>query len=334
MRARQLLLIGAAMVTVAACGSQPTGGSSALAADDGSAPAATAGTPDQPNSGASAAAVPRKDFIPLDYLQRIPVAYRVARDHPEVLEKIACYCPCELYGHTGVVDCYRSQHAAACATCLEEAVVAGQLIEQHGAHDPAAIAAQVNSRYRTAIVRSYAENGQFPNLRSESGGAYLQACSACHQPPHPGMYSPDEWKRSLARMEAYGRQRDMEPDPVVWQRAVDYLRASAGQFAAPDRERYRESLASAVEHLKVTEGNAVYYPTAQDSTLDPAWFERMVRAYRSARDIPAEVLAATPLDDPSLDCSNLLDCLNSIAGVTSEAAVEAVEAIVAGDDND
>jgi hypothetical protein len=323
------------MIMLAACGSQPAGGASTVSADDGSAPA-TAGTPDGSNgtAAAAAAAPPRKDFVPLDYLQKIPVAYRVSHDHPEVLEKIACYCPCELYGHTGVVDCYRSQHAAACATCLEEAVVAGQLIEQHGAGDPAAIAAQVNSRYRAAIVRNYAQNGQFPNLRSEGGGAYLQACSACHQPPHPGMYSPDEWKRSLARMEAYGRQRNLEPDPVVWQRAVDYLRANAGQFTAPDRERYRESLATAVEHLKVTEGAAVYYPTAQDPTLDPAWFERMVRAYRLARDIPAEVLAATPLDDPSSDCSNLLDCLNSIAGVTSEAAVEAVEAIAAGADDD
>ena len=333
MRAGKLSLLGAAMIILAACGSQPAGGASTVSADDGSPPA-TAGTPDESNGTAAAAATPRKDFVPLDYLQRIPVAYRVAHDHPEVLEKIACYCPCELYGHTGVVDCYRSQHAAACATCLEEAVVAGQLIEQHGAGDPAAIAAQVNNRYRAAIVRNYAQNGQFPNLRSEGGGAYLQACSACHQPPHPGMYSPDEWKRSLARMEAYGRQRNLEPDPVVWQRAVDYLRANAGQFTAPDRERYRESLATAVEHLKVTEGDAVYYPTAQDPTLDPAWFERMVRAYRLARNIPAEVLAATPLDDPSSDCSNLLDCLNSIAGVTSEAAIVAVEAIAAGADND
>ncbi len=334
MRATQFLLVGAAVVTLAACGGQPAGSSSTLAADDGSSTAATS-TPNETGSAPPAATTaPRKDFVPLDYLQRILIAYRVARDHPEVLEKIACYCPCELYGHTGVVDCYRSQHAAACATCLEEAVVAGQLIEQHGAHDPAAIAAQVNSRYRTAVVRNYAQNGQFPNLRSEGGGAYLQACSACHQPPHPGMYSPDEWKRSLSRMEAYARQRGMEEDPAVWQRAVGYLRATAGQVGAPDRERYRESLANAVEHLKVTEGNAVYYPTGQDSTLDPAWFERMVSAYRAARDIPAEVLAATPLDDPSSDCSNLLDCLNSIAGVTSEAAVEAVEAIVAAGNND
>ena len=334
MRTRHSLLLGAALITMVTCGSQPSVGSSPNAATNNNS-AVSAGTSHESKSRApSAAAAPQKNFVPYDYLQQIPVAYRIAQDHPEVLEKIACYCPCELYGHTGVVDCYRSQHAAACATCLEEAVVAGQLIEQHGAHDPVAIAAQVNSRYRAAIVRNYAQNGQFPNLRSESGGAYLQACSACHQPPHPGMYSPDEWERSLARMEAYARQRDMEPDPAVWQRAVGYLRASAGQFTASDRARYRESLAGAVEHLKVTEGDAVYYPTAQDSTLDPAWFERMVHAYRLARDIPAEVLAATPLEDPSSDCSNLLDCLNSIAGVTSEAAVEAVEAIAAADNND
>jgi len=76
------------------------------------------------------------------------------------------------------------------------------------------------------------------------------------------------------------------------------------------------------------EGASANYPSNQDPVLGPEWFERMVNAYRLAREIPAERLAAVQLDDPNPACSNLLDCLNGGA-VVSEAAVEAVEKLAA-----
>ena len=97
----------------------------------------------------------QKNFAGRDYLQTIPVAYETARAHPEVLDKIPCYCPCMLYGHRSLADCHRSQHSAACATCLEEAVMAGEVIAEHGGvDDAAAIAAEVKSRFRAAISTS------------------------------------------------------------------------------------------------------------------------------------------------------------------------------------
>lgn len=332
MQARQLLLLGALALTVACGGAPSDTDGEASPVSEAAAPAAEAPDPADDHSGHDHAAPAQgaegqlvKNFPELEYLAQIPVAYRVANRHPELLSKIPCYCPCELYGHGGLIDCYRSQHAAACATCLEEAVVAGRLIEEAG-HDRSqyeAVAAQVKNRYRTAIVRSYAQRGEMPDLQTAGGNAYLQVCSDCHQPPHPAMYQPESWRQPLARMEAYARQRGMELDPQLWSQAVDYVRSTSGRFPPEAGNQYRQSLAEQVEHLKVTEGDAAYYPSPQDEVLGPEWFDRMVRAYRLARDIPAEALAEVTVQDPA--CSNLLECLNGIGGLTSETAIDAVE---------
>lgn len=315
-----LLLLPLPLLLVAAC-SEPT--ADAVREEAAVAPAEAPSAPP--------AQAPRKQFPELQYLESIPYAYRVANAHPDMLAQIPCYCPCELYGHGGVVDCYRSQHAAACATCLEEAVIAGQMLEQSGRSDAetqAAIAAQVRDRYRAAVKQNYLERNEMPGLQTQGGAAYLDACSLCHQPPHPAMYTTDDWRQSLARMETYTRQRGTDIEPQQWQQAVDYVRTTSAMFPPEAGDKYRASLAEAVEHLKATEGEAAHYPSAQDPILSPEWFDRMVQAYRLARDIPAEDLAAVTLEgDPG--CSNLLQCLNSSAAVTSEAAVEAVERLAA-----
>jgi hypothetical protein len=57
-------------------------------------------------------------------------AYVVAQKHPDLLAQLDCYCGCQQHeGHKNLLDCYRSNHAASCATCTGEAVTAGQLYE-------------------------------------------------------------------------------------------------------------------------------------------------------------------------------------------------------------
>ena len=57
-------------------------------------------------------------------------AYLAAQKHPELLAQLDCYCGCEQHeGHKNLLDCFRSNHAAACATCTGEAVTAAQLYE-------------------------------------------------------------------------------------------------------------------------------------------------------------------------------------------------------------
>jgi hypothetical protein len=57
-------------------------------------------------------------------------AYLVAQQHPDLLAQMDCYCGCEQHeGHKNLLDCFRTNHGATCATCTGEAVTAGQLSE-------------------------------------------------------------------------------------------------------------------------------------------------------------------------------------------------------------
>lgn len=37
-------------------------------------------------------------------------SYQAAKDHPEALEKVACYCGCYGEGHRNNLDCYKDNH--------------------------------------------------------------------------------------------------------------------------------------------------------------------------------------------------------------------------------
>ena len=57
-------------------------------------------------------------------------AYKVAREHPELLAQLDCYCGCEQHeGHKNLLTCFRTAHGAGCDTCIGEAVTAGKLAE-------------------------------------------------------------------------------------------------------------------------------------------------------------------------------------------------------------
>jgi len=57
-------------------------------------------------------------------------AYLVAQEHPDLLAQLHCYCGCEQHeGHKNLLDCFRTNHGAGCATCVGEEVLAGQLFE-------------------------------------------------------------------------------------------------------------------------------------------------------------------------------------------------------------
>lgn len=57
-------------------------------------------------------------------------AYIVARDHPELLAQLDCYCGCEQHeGHKNLLTCFRTRHGAGCDICIGEAVAAGKLAD-------------------------------------------------------------------------------------------------------------------------------------------------------------------------------------------------------------
>ena len=73
-------------------------------------------------------------------------SYRIARQHPELLAALHCYCHCDVrLGHRNLLDCYRDEHAASCGICMGEARDAAQMAKQGTA--PEEIRATLKARY-------------------------------------------------------------------------------------------------------------------------------------------------------------------------------------------
>ncbi|MBX9687845.1 MAG: PCYCGC domain-containing protein [Candidatus Obscuribacterales bacterium] len=54
--------------------------------------------------------------------------YASAKACPEVMEKLFCYCGCDLTdSHTSLLDCFTSVHGVDCHICQEEAVLANKM---------------------------------------------------------------------------------------------------------------------------------------------------------------------------------------------------------------
>lgn len=59
-------------------------------------------------------------------------AYQVAREAPQLIAQMPCYCHCDRsLHHKSLHSCFEDDHAATCATCIEEALMAYRL-QQRG----------------------------------------------------------------------------------------------------------------------------------------------------------------------------------------------------------
>lgn len=55
-------------------------------------------------------------------------AYQAAKDIPQTLAQLPCYCHCDRgMGHKSLHSCFEDDHAAHCATCTDEALMAYRL---------------------------------------------------------------------------------------------------------------------------------------------------------------------------------------------------------------
>lgn len=58
-------------------------------------------------------------------------AYKVAKEIPQTLAQLPCYCHCDRgFGHKSLHSCFEDDHAAHCAVCTEEALIAYRLQTQ------------------------------------------------------------------------------------------------------------------------------------------------------------------------------------------------------------
>ena len=55
-------------------------------------------------------------------------AYRAAREIPQTIAQMPCYCHCDRgMGHKSLYSCFEDDHASHCATCVNEALLAYKL---------------------------------------------------------------------------------------------------------------------------------------------------------------------------------------------------------------
>jgi Protein of unknown function with PCYCGC motif len=65
------------------------------------------------------------------------IAYQIAREIPQTLAQLPCYCYCdETFGHKSLHTCYESDHSAQCAVCVNEALLAYRLQKEQGLTAP------------------------------------------------------------------------------------------------------------------------------------------------------------------------------------------------------
>jgi hypothetical protein len=56
------------------------------------------------------------------------LAYQAAKEIPEVLAQLPCYCHCDRgHGHKSLHSCFESEHGENCGICIGEALMAHSL---------------------------------------------------------------------------------------------------------------------------------------------------------------------------------------------------------------
>ena len=85
-------------------------------------------------------------LAPTNFFGKTKQAYEVARKIPATLAQLPCYCHCdESVGHKSLHSCFVDEHAASCAVCVDEALLAFQM-ERSG---------KTASQIREQIVAQY-----------------------------------------------------------------------------------------------------------------------------------------------------------------------------------
>ena len=74
-------------------------------------------------------------------------AYRAAREIPVTIAQLPCYCHCDRgFGHKSLHSCFEDDHAAHCAVCVNEALLALKL-EKEQKLTPAQIREMIVAQY-------------------------------------------------------------------------------------------------------------------------------------------------------------------------------------------
>ena len=78
------------------------------------------------------------------------LAYAAVKEMPETIAQLPCYCHCDKgFGHKSLQTCFTDDHAAHCAVCVEEALLAYKLQKEERL-SPAQIRERIIAQYGQA----------------------------------------------------------------------------------------------------------------------------------------------------------------------------------------
>jgi hypothetical protein len=69
-------------------------------------------------------------LAPEQFTGKVRKAYQVAKEIPQTLTQLPCFCYCDSVGHKSLHSCYEDEHSAGCTTCVDSALLAGELKRQ------------------------------------------------------------------------------------------------------------------------------------------------------------------------------------------------------------
>jgi len=85
----------------------------------------------QPSSASLRAGEKRATIAPEYFTGKAYKAYFAAKEIPEVLDSLYCYCDCAKHaGHLSLLTCFVSMHGQGCDVCMDEAIMAYELHQQ------------------------------------------------------------------------------------------------------------------------------------------------------------------------------------------------------------
>ncbi len=92
----------------------------------------------------------RPTLPPEKFFGRHRAAYKAVKEIPQTIAQLPCYCHCdEGYGHKSLYSCFEDDHAAHCAVCIDEALLAYRL-EKDEKLKPEQIRERIIAQYSAA----------------------------------------------------------------------------------------------------------------------------------------------------------------------------------------
>ncbi|HEX8162669.1 MAG TPA: CYCXC family (seleno)protein [Pyrinomonadaceae bacterium] len=72
-------------------------------------------------------------LAPEQFPGKARMAYQAVGEIPQTIAQLPCYCHCDVgFGHKSLHSCFEDDHAAHCAVCVDEALLAYKLQKQDG----------------------------------------------------------------------------------------------------------------------------------------------------------------------------------------------------------